>query len=119
MEYAELLQHVQTAATLDRARAERVIWATVVTLAERMSHNELVRLGARLPDGLQAAVRGGSLACQALAPTSSSAGSPCVGSSRRRPGRMCARCWARWAGMWPRWRRHGSGCRTTSTRFMA
>ena len=64
MEYAELLQHVQTAATLDRARAERVIWATVMTLAERMSHDELVRLGARLPDELQAAVRGGSLAFQ-------------------------------------------------------
>src|SRR6266498_4940237 len=78
MEYAELLQHVQTAATLDRARAERVIWATEVTLAERMSHNELVRLGARLPDELQAAVRGGSLACQPLAPTSSSAGSLCA-----------------------------------------
>jgi uncharacterized protein (DUF2267 family) len=64
MDYIELLRQVQTAAALDRARAERVIWATVVTLAERMSHNELVRLGARLPDELQAAVRGGSLAHQ-------------------------------------------------------
>jgi uncharacterized protein (DUF2267 family) len=60
-EYAELLRQVQTAAALDRARAERVIWAAVGTLAARMSHNELVRLGARLPDELQAAVRGGSL----------------------------------------------------------
>jgi uncharacterized protein (DUF2267 family) len=38
--------------------------ATVVTLAERMCHDELVRLGVRLPDQLQAAVRGGSPACQ-------------------------------------------------------
>jgi len=64
MDYAELLQEVQAAAALDQARAERVIWATVMTLAERMSHAELVELGARLPDELQAAVRGGSLACQ-------------------------------------------------------
>lgn len=64
MDYAELLQEVQAAAALDQATAERVIWATVMTLAERMSHDELVQLGARLPDELQVAVRGGSLACQ-------------------------------------------------------
>jgi uncharacterized protein (DUF2267 family) len=64
MDYAELLQEVQAAAALDQARAERVIWTTVMTLAERMSHAELVQLGARLPDELQAAVRDGSLACQ-------------------------------------------------------
>jgi uncharacterized protein (DUF2267 family) len=64
MDYTKLLQEVQMAAALDRARAARVTWATVVTLAERMSHDELVRLGARLPDELQAAVRGGSLASQ-------------------------------------------------------
>jgi uncharacterized protein (DUF2267 family) len=62
MDYAELLQQVQRAAALDQARTEQVIWATVVTLAERMSHDDLVQLGARLPDELQAAVRGGSLA---------------------------------------------------------
>jgi uncharacterized protein (DUF2267 family) len=61
MDYAELLQQVQRAAALDRAMTERVIWAAVVTLAERMSHDDLVQLGARLPDELQAAVRGGSL----------------------------------------------------------
>jgi uncharacterized protein (DUF2267 family) len=64
MDYAELLQQVQAAAALDRALAEQVSLATVVTLAERMSHDELVRLGARLPDQLQAAVRGGSPAWQ-------------------------------------------------------
>jgi uncharacterized protein (DUF2267 family) len=40
-----------------------VIVATVVTLAQRMSHDELVRLGARLPE-LQFAVRAGSPGCQ-------------------------------------------------------
>jgi len=60
VDYAELLQQVQIAGALDRARAEQVIVATVVTLAERMSHDELVRLGARLPNQLQLAVRAGS-----------------------------------------------------------
>ena len=60
MDYAELLQQVQVAGALDRARAEQVIVATVVTLAERMRHDELVRLGARLPNQLQLAVRAGS-----------------------------------------------------------
>jgi uncharacterized protein (DUF2267 family) len=64
MDYAELLQQVQAAAALDRATAEHVSFATVATLAERMSHDELVRLGARLPHELQAAVRGGSPTCQ-------------------------------------------------------
>jgi uncharacterized protein (DUF2267 family) len=64
MDYAELLQQVQTAAALDRTTAEQVSWATIVTLAERMSHDELARLGARLPHELQAAVRGSSPACQ-------------------------------------------------------
>jgi uncharacterized protein (DUF2267 family) len=64
MDYTELLQQVQTAAALDQVTSERVILATMVTLAERMSHYELVRLGAWLPDELQAAVRGGSSTCQ-------------------------------------------------------
>jgi uncharacterized protein (DUF2267 family) len=64
IDYAELLQQVQTAAALDRAAAEQVSLATVTTLAERMSHDELVRLGGRLPNQLQAAVRGGSPTCQ-------------------------------------------------------
>ena len=64
MDYAELLQQVQAAGALDRATAEQVILATVVTLAERMSHDELVRLGARLPNQLQLAVRAGSPGCQ-------------------------------------------------------
>jgi uncharacterized protein (DUF2267 family) len=64
MDYAELLQQVQAAAALDPATAEHVSLATVATLAERMSHDELVRLGARLPNELQAAVRGGSPAWQ-------------------------------------------------------
>ena len=64
MDYAELLQQVQVAGALDRATAEQVILATVVTLAERMSHDELLRLGARLPAELQFAVRAGSPGCQ-------------------------------------------------------
>jgi uncharacterized protein (DUF2267 family) len=64
VDYAELLQQVQAAAALDRATSERVIRATMVTLAERMSRDDLVRLGVRLPDELQAAVRCGSAACQ-------------------------------------------------------
>jgi uncharacterized protein (DUF2267 family) len=64
MDYAELLQQVQVAGALDRATADQVILATVVTLAERMSHDELVRLGARLPNQLQLAVRAGAPSCQ-------------------------------------------------------
>ena len=64
IDYAELLQQVQAAAALDRAAAEQVSLATVTTLAERMSHDELVRLGGRLPNQLQAAVQGGSPTCQ-------------------------------------------------------
>ena len=60
----ELLQQVQAAAALDRATAERVTWATMVMLAERMHHDELVPLGARLPHELQAALRAGSPTCQ-------------------------------------------------------
>ena len=64
MDYAELLQQVRAAGALDRATAEQVILATVVTLAERMSHDELLRLGARLPAELQVAMRAGSPGCQ-------------------------------------------------------
>jgi uncharacterized protein (DUF2267 family) len=64
MDYTELLQQVQAAAALDQVTSERMILATMVTLAERMGHNELVRLGVWLPDALQAAVRGGSSICQ-------------------------------------------------------
>lgn len=46
------------------ATAEQVILATMVTLAERMRHDELVRLGARLPGELQVAMRAGSPSCQ-------------------------------------------------------
>jgi uncharacterized protein (DUF2267 family) len=61
MDDAELLQQVQVAGALDRATAEQVILAT---LAERMSHDELLRLGARLPAELQVAMRAGSPSCQ-------------------------------------------------------
>jgi uncharacterized protein (DUF2267 family) len=64
MNQAELLQQVQAAAALDRATAERVILATMVTLAERLSDQELARLSPWLPDRLQAAVHAGSPACQ-------------------------------------------------------
>jgi uncharacterized protein (DUF2267 family) len=64
MDYPQLLQQVQAAGALDRVTAEQVMLATVVTLAERMSHDELVRLGARLPDELQVAMRAGSPSCQ-------------------------------------------------------
>jgi uncharacterized protein (DUF2267 family) len=64
MDHAELLQQVQVAGALDRATAEQVIVATVVTLAERMSHDELLRLGTRLPAERQVAVHAGSPSCQ-------------------------------------------------------
>ena len=64
MDYAELLQQVQVAGALDRATAEGVMLATVVTLAERMRHQELGRLGARLPAELQVGLRAGSPSCQ-------------------------------------------------------
>ena len=64
MDYTELLEQVQMAGALDRAAAEGVMLATVVTLAERMSHQELGRLGARLPAELQGAMRAGSPSCQ-------------------------------------------------------
>jgi uncharacterized protein (DUF2267 family) len=64
MDYAELLQQVQAAGALDRATAEQVSVATVVTLAERMSHHELAPLGARLPAELQVALGAGSPGCQ-------------------------------------------------------
>jgi uncharacterized protein (DUF2267 family) len=76
MDYAELLQQVQTAAAVDWATAKHVSLATVATLAERMSHDELVRLGARLPNELQAAVRVARRPASRLALMSSSAGSP-------------------------------------------
>ena len=64
MNEAELLQQVQAAAALDQLTSERVILATMVTLAERMSHYELAQLSVRLPDELQAAVAAGSPSCQ-------------------------------------------------------
>jgi uncharacterized protein (DUF2267 family) len=64
MDHAVLLQQVQAAGAMDRATAEQVSVATVVTLAERMSHDELVRLGAWLPAGLKVALRTGSPSCQ-------------------------------------------------------
>jgi uncharacterized protein (DUF2267 family) len=64
VDYAKLLQQVQAAAALDRDTAERVLVATMVTLAERMSHHELVQLGPWVPDELQAAVAAGSPTCR-------------------------------------------------------
>jgi uncharacterized protein (DUF2267 family) len=64
MNEAELLQQVQAAAALDQLTSERVILATMVTLAERLSHHELAQLSVRLPDELQAAVATGSPTCQ-------------------------------------------------------
>jgi uncharacterized protein (DUF2267 family) len=62
--YAELLQQVQAAAALDRDTAERVLVATTVTLAERLSRHELAQLRVRLPDELQTALAAGSPTCQ-------------------------------------------------------
>jgi uncharacterized protein (DUF2267 family) len=66
VDYAELLQQVQAAAALDRDTAERVLVATTVTLAERLSHHELARLRLRLPGELQAAVAASPPACRPL-----------------------------------------------------
>jgi uncharacterized protein (DUF2267 family) len=41
VDYAELLQQVQAAAALDWESAERVLVATTMTLAERLSRHEL------------------------------------------------------------------------------
>jgi uncharacterized protein (DUF2267 family) len=62
--YAELLQQVQVAAALDRDTAERVLWATTVTLAQRLSRHELAQLRRRLPEELQAALAAGSPTCR-------------------------------------------------------
>jgi hypothetical protein len=67
---------VQVTPVLDRATAEQVSVATVVTLAERMSHDELGRLGARLPAELQGALGLARRRASPLTPMSSSAGSP-------------------------------------------
>ena len=64
MDDAELLQQVEAAAALDRATAERVLWATTVTLAERLSRHDLAQLRRRLPDELQGAMAAGSPACR-------------------------------------------------------
>ncbi len=60
MDYAELLLQVQAAAALDRDTAERVLLATTVTLAERLSRHELAQLCGRLPEELQAVMAAGS-----------------------------------------------------------
>jgi uncharacterized protein (DUF2267 family) len=60
VDYAELLQQVQAAAALDRESAERVLVATTMTLAERLSRHELTQLRGRLPEELQAALAAGS-----------------------------------------------------------
>ena len=64
MDYAELLQQVQAAAALDPDTAERVLVATTMTLAERLSRHELTQLRGRLPEELQAAVPAGSPTCR-------------------------------------------------------
>jgi uncharacterized protein (DUF2267 family) len=64
VDYAELLQQVQAAAALDRDTAERVLLATMVTLAERLSRQELAQLRGRLPDELQAVMAAGSPTCR-------------------------------------------------------
>ncbi|HZA83607.1 MAG TPA: DUF2267 domain-containing protein [Actinomycetes bacterium] len=64
MDYAELLQQVQAAAALDRESAERVLVATTMTLAERLSRHELAQLRGRLPDELQAVMAAGSPTCR-------------------------------------------------------
>jgi uncharacterized protein (DUF2267 family) len=60
VDYAQLLQQVQAAAALDRESAERVLLATTMTLAERLSRHELTLLYVRLPEELQAALAAGS-----------------------------------------------------------
>jgi uncharacterized protein (DUF2267 family) len=64
VDYAELLRQVQAAAALDRDTAERVLLATMVTLAERLSRQELAQLRGGLPDELQAVMAAGSPTCR-------------------------------------------------------
>ena len=53
LEYDQLLQGVEMAAGLDRAGAERVVRATLATLAERLDREEFAPLAAQLPDKLR------------------------------------------------------------------
>jgi uncharacterized protein (DUF2267 family) len=84
---------VQVTPALDRATAEQVSVATVVTLAERMSHDELGRLGAQLPAELQGAPGAGSPSCQPFdADEFVRRVAERVGWSRSRSGPRCGRC---------------------------
>jgi uncharacterized protein (DUF2267 family) len=53
LEYGRLLQGVEMAAGLNRAAAERIVRATLATLAERLGREDFVPLAARLPDELR------------------------------------------------------------------
>jgi uncharacterized protein (DUF2267 family) len=68
VDYAELLQQVQAAAALDQDTAERVLVATTVTLAERLSRHDLAQLCVRLPEELQTALAAGSPTCRPFDP---------------------------------------------------
>jgi uncharacterized protein (DUF2267 family) len=51
--YGQLLQGVEMAAGLDRAASERIVRATLATLAERLGRKDFAALAARLPDELR------------------------------------------------------------------
>ena len=53
--YGQLLQGVEMAAGLDRAAAERIVRATLATLAERLGREDFAALAAQLPDELRQA----------------------------------------------------------------
>ena len=53
LEYGQLLQGVEMTAGLDRAAAERIVRATLATLAERLGREDFTPLAPRLPDELR------------------------------------------------------------------
>ena len=53
LEYGQFLQGVEMAAGLERGAAERIVRATLATLAERLGREDFAPLAARLPDELR------------------------------------------------------------------
>jgi uncharacterized protein (DUF2267 family) len=92
--YGQLLQGVEMAAGLDRAAAERIVRATLATLAERLGRADFAALAAQLPDELRQAPDEAAASLRRSRPRSSCDGPPGEpGSTRRAPGCRAARCW--------------------------
>jgi uncharacterized protein (DUF2267 family) len=115
LEYGQLLQGVEMAAGLNRAAAERIVRATLATLAERLGREDFIPLAARLPDELRQ-------------PPGEAAAEPApfppeefVRRAARRAGIdqdsawvQSRRCWPPCGKAWPRWSRSARDYRTTT-----